>query len=132
MPIKPENKKRYPANWQEIRSRIQSRAKDKCEWCGVVNHSWINSKTRMMCLSDEENAIRVVCTVAHMDHTPENCADENLFFLCQKCHLKYDAPHRIETISASRLKGQIRIPFLPEPVKIYPGCRRSAAMVPEL
>lgn len=36
-------------------------------------------------------AIRVVLTVAHLDHTPENCADENLLAMCQRCHLKLDA-----------------------------------------
>jgi hypothetical protein len=39
MPIKPENKNRYPKNWLEIRERIRNRAKDKCEKCGVRNHS---------------------------------------------------------------------------------------------
>ena len=30
-------------------------------------------------------------TVAHLDHTPENCSDpDNLKALCQKCHLNYD------------------------------------------
>ena len=120
MPIKPENKNRYPSNWKEIRLRIQTRAKDKCEWCGVVNHSWINRNSREICLSDEEFAIRVVCTVAHMDHIPENCDDNNLFFLCQKCHNHYDTPHRKETIRNNQLKNQIPISFFPEPVKIYP------------
>ena len=36
----------------------------------------------------------VVLTVAHLDHTPENCADENLLHLCQQCHNRYDAPMR--------------------------------------
>lgn len=39
MPIKPENKKLYPADWPQIRERIRSRAKDKCENCGVHDHS---------------------------------------------------------------------------------------------
>lgn len=39
MPIKPENKNLYPADWPEIRERIRIRAKDRCELCGVRNHS---------------------------------------------------------------------------------------------
>ena len=39
MPIKQENKDRYPSNWHEIRERIRQRAKNKCEWCGVSNYS---------------------------------------------------------------------------------------------
>ena len=38
MPIRPENKKLYPANWKEIRKEIQLRAGDKCEICGIENH----------------------------------------------------------------------------------------------
>lgn len=39
MPIKPENKKLYPDNWTIIRDRIRKRAKDRCENCGVHDHS---------------------------------------------------------------------------------------------
>ena len=39
MPIKPENKKRYPPNWAEIRGRILQRAGYRCEQCGVANHA---------------------------------------------------------------------------------------------
>lgn len=31
MPIKPENKRRYPDNWNEIRGSILQRAGHKCE-----------------------------------------------------------------------------------------------------
>jgi hypothetical protein len=41
MPIRPEDKNRYPKNWPEIRERIKARAGDKCEWCGVPNHHYI-------------------------------------------------------------------------------------------
>ena len=39
MPIKPENKKRYPANWKEIRKDILKRADNKCEFCGIENYA---------------------------------------------------------------------------------------------
>lgn len=109
MPIKPENKHLYPGNWNEIRERIRTRAMDKCEWCGVVNHSWINKYTREICLQDEENAVRVICTTAHLDHNPENNSDDNLAFLCQKCHNNYDAPHRKQTRKNSKLTGQLTL-----------------------
>jgi 5-methylcytosine-specific restriction endonuclease McrA len=111
MPIKLENKNRYPDNWLEIRERIRIRANDKCENCGVVNHSWINRITREMCLSDEHDAIRVVCTTAHLDHTPENCEDDNLKFLCQRCHNRYDIKHRKETRHNTRMKDQLEMSF---------------------
>lgn len=40
MPIKPENKKRYPINWKtEIRPAILRRAQYLCECCGIHNHA---------------------------------------------------------------------------------------------
>lgn len=39
MPIKPENRNRYPADWPEIRARILARAWNRCEWCGARNYA---------------------------------------------------------------------------------------------
>ena len=64
-----------------------------------------------MCLSDEHDAIRVVCTTAHLDHTPENCEDDNLKFLCQRCHNRYDIKHRKETRHNTRMKDQLEMSF---------------------
>jgi hypothetical protein len=86
MPIKKENLKRYPKNWPEIRARIKARAGNKCEICGAENGQ-----------PNPATGARVVCTVMHLDHTPENCADRNLKFGCQLCHNRYDAKHRAET-----------------------------------
>ena len=43
---------------------------------------------------------KVVLTVMHLDHQPENNVDENLLAGCQRCHNKYDAPMRREGIRA--------------------------------
>lgn len=41
--------------------------------------------------------IKIVLTVAHVhDHNPENCDDENLAHLCQRCHNRHDATMRID------------------------------------
>jgi 5-methylcytosine-specific restriction endonuclease McrA len=81
MPIRPENKDRYPKDWKQISLRIRERAGQKCEDCGVENYSI-------------RDGSKIVLTVAHLDHTPENCADENLKAWCQRCHNRYDAPMR--------------------------------------
>jgi hypothetical protein len=39
MPIRPENKARYPKDWKQISLRIRARADNKCEDCGVENYS---------------------------------------------------------------------------------------------
>ena len=112
MPIKPENKARYPENWStEIVPRIRKRSRNCCENCGLPNYSWVNSQTRELGLQDEENAVRIVLTVAHLDHTPENCSDENLIHLCQKCHNSYDAYHRQCTRKATIAKGNLKLEF---------------------
>jgi hypothetical protein len=53
--------------------------------------------------------IVIVCTVAHLDHTPENCDDNNLAFLCQQCHNRHDTQHRKQTVRDGRNKGQIKL-----------------------
>lgn len=96
MPIKPENKGRYPANWKQIRETILQRANNCCEFCGVQNHTYrLNPFTG--------KTVRIVLTVAHLDHTPENCSPENLRALCQRCHNRYDAEHRKETRKQSKV-----------------------------
>jgi hypothetical protein len=37
MPIRPENRSRYPADWPQISAAIRDRAGDRCEACGVEN-----------------------------------------------------------------------------------------------
>lgn len=83
MPIRPENRARYPRDWKIISKRIRIRAGSRCEFCGIPDGD----------VQPGSGAI-VVLTVAHMDHVPENCSDENLKALCQKCHNSYDAEHR--------------------------------------
>jgi 5-methylcytosine-specific restriction endonuclease McrA len=55
--------------------------------------------------------IVIVLTVAHLDHHPENCADDNLDSLCQRCHNIYDRPHRNETMHLTRKRGQLELQF---------------------
>lgn len=124
MPIKPENKARYPKDWQAIRERIRARSGDKCEWCGVKNGAigYREDDGRFVMLSDGmdnldfsvDNAvedgfkvIKIVLTVAHVhDHNPENCDDDNLAHLCQRCHNKHDAPMRRQHAAESRKSGK--------------------------
>lgn len=54
------------------------------------------------CDAEGNRWIVIILTVAHLDHVPENCADDNLRFWCQRCHLSYDAEHHAQTAYASR------------------------------
>ena len=124
MPIKEENKKLYPENWKEIREAILKRANNKCEFCGVENHAlgFRNYKGEFIKLNenpkdnDEDDVLnnhifRIVLTIAHLDHNPENNNSENLRALCQKCHLNYDKEHHAETRRKTKeLKsGQLKL-----------------------
>ena len=84
MPIKKENRHRYPPRkkWLQIRHQILNRANHHCEFCGVKNYS-------------VRNNARIVLAVAHLDQQPENNHMNNLAALCQKCHLKHDEPFRL-------------------------------------
>jgi 5-methylcytosine-specific restriction endonuclease McrA len=92
MPIRPENKDRYPKDWKQISLRIRQRAGNKCEDCGVDNYSI-------------RDGSKIILTVAHLDHTPENCSNENLRAWCQRCHNRYDAPVRRQGIKQRRREG---------------------------
>lgn len=46
--------------------------------------------------------VRVVLTVAHLNHTPGDDRDDNLAALCQWCHLHYDHSHHKTTRSTRK------------------------------
>ena len=108
MPIRPEERKRYPKDWAEISLRVRRDAEWTCEWCSAIDG-----------LPHPTTGATVVLTVAHLDHTPENCQRSNLRALCQKCHNAYDAPHRRagiirRRVHAEEAAGQIRLYGLEE------------------
>jgi hypothetical protein len=130
MPIKPENRLRYPANWKEIREQILARAGNCCEQCKVQNGTQILrgdglfagtfqtadadvfdaetgryiGKVRMS-VYQVKRTVNIVLTIAHLDHEPENCDPSNLRALCQMHHLRYDAAHHVETARETRRRA---------------------------
>ena len=100
MPILPENRHRYPGGspqskeWRAIVRKIRARSDDRCE-------GWrfgIFPECRAANLQPHPvTGSRVVLTVAHLNHRPEDCSDENLAHGCQRCHNSYDAEHRART-----------------------------------
>jgi len=106
MPISAENAARYPKDWRAISERIKLRAAMRCEGvpgqpaCGAI-HGERHPITGAV----------VVLTVAHLNHQPEDCADENLRALCQRCHNRYDVKHRrgnaSRTLRAKKHNGEL-------------------------
>lgn len=118
MPIKPENRARYPKNWRDIVAQVRERSGNRCEGsplypdCRAPN-GWIrNRRTGELTedgmlaeaweFADGDKVSVIVLTTGHLDHAPENCDLENLRHWCQRCHLAYDAEHHKQTAYATR------------------------------
>lgn len=123
MPIKPEKKALYPADWKQIRARILERANHRCEQCGVLNHAigardaeggwhdleecsdWWETEGEGL----EKNSIQIVLTIAHVENPdPADCRDENLRALCQRCHNRLDMPMRQANAAETRRQKRAR------------------------
>ncbi len=109
MPIRPERKHLYPADWPEISRKIRDRAGNRCEGspaypdCRAANGE-----------SHPDTGSIVVLTVGHLNHDPRDCRDENLRAWCQKCHNFYDMPTRAKNRKLAKIRmleenGQLRI-----------------------
>lgn len=120
MPIRPENKGLYPANWKEVVAGIRERSGNRCEACGVINGERIQRNQdgslwryevapeicyhigptgrhfRVRSPGEWKPAFRVILTVAHLDHDPRNNDPANLRHWCQYHHNQHDAAHRAE------------------------------------
>lgn len=119
MPIKPENRHRYPADWKQRRLKVLERAGNRCELCGAPNGEHISRMKNAPAVykvlpyphdrynpSEYREPIRVVLTVAHLDPT-YHCHDlPCLLALCQRCHLKIDAHIRHQARAALRGEGE--------------------------
>lgn len=144
MPIRAELRHHYGRVWREVtRPRILARAKNKCEQCGVPNHKtvtrvdgwwmewdtsagasvWWRSPTGMIFLNANDapekpaRTVRIVLTIAHLNHVAGDDRDENLKALCQWCHLNYDLGHHHETRAARKDAARPLLTPNPMPTK---------------
>lgn len=131
MPIKPENRARYPADWRAIRDAVLLDAEFRCEHEGCAArqyavgywhlidgvHRWHEWITPAPTFSEARQAaaelffergdldgkpIVIVLTVAHLNHLPEDCRRDNLRCMCQRHHLAHDAEHHRANAQATR------------------------------
>ncbi|MBV0920649.1 hypothetical protein KC238_25670 [Mycobacteroides chelonae] len=104
MPIRPENRGRYPKDWPEISRRIRfERAQGRCECEGeCLRGTHLDRCPNVNGQPAYGTGSRVLLTVAHLNHTPEDCRDENLKAMCQGCHLHYDLEHHAQTRQRAR------------------------------
>lgn len=111
MPIRPENRARYPSDWKAISLRIRfERAGGRCECDGKCGreHEGGRCDARHGFPHPETSSL-VVLTTAHISDEVEDCSDENLFAACQRCHNRYDAPKRAAGVAARREAERRRV-----------------------
>lgn len=103
----PIDRRRYPANWNEISQAVRRAAGFQCESCQV--------KAGAMRISVRNNLYREKIGVAHLgvmreDGTPGDksdtmdCREINLAALCMRCHLNFDRVDNIRKQRENRLK----------------------------
>lgn len=80
----PMDRSLYPDDWDSIARRVKDSALWVCQGCG--------KQCRRP--GEEFDTHKRTLTVAHLNHTPMDCRDENLRALCAPCHLRYDAPEK--------------------------------------
>lgn len=115
---------KYHKDWKTvIRPDILARAENRCECCKIANGSIVirgtfegkdcyqdmdgfcydanNSEYLGGCYLGEvhptNKIIKVVLTIAHLDHDVDNNDYSNLKAMCQRCHLRYDVSHHRRT-----------------------------------
>jgi 5-methylcytosine-specific restriction endonuclease McrA len=114
-PIRAADKRRYPRNWSQISKAVRKeRAGDRCECAGECG---TGHEGRCEARNGQPHPVTgstVVLTVAHRDRTPENCAYDNLFAACQRCHLAYDAEqHRASAAWTRAGRPDIQLELFP-------------------
>lgn len=137
MTFRPE---RYPKNWPAIRAGIIARAGNRCERCRAPNGVTIargepdtrdegtymlergevfdaeTGEPRGVARGSEYEAarfVRVILTVAHLDHDEGNNDPSNLAALCQLHHLRHDAADnaRRRRVRVAKERGQAPLPL---------------------
>jgi hypothetical protein len=84
MPIRAENRDRYPPEWPLISLLVRLCAGWRCEWCNAEQGR-----------PNPATGSRVVLTVAHvLNDDPADVRPANLACLCQLCHNRHDAKSR--------------------------------------
>lgn len=125
MPIRSTERARYPKQWPTIRARILARADGRCEFT-CADGSRCNAPDRELIFRRRANleewrmpngsdcgeadpdckGVVVVLTVAHLNHEPEDCRDDNLRAGCQLHHLRYDVAHHMRNAARTRRAGK--------------------------
>ncbi len=111
MPIRPENRARYPKQWKTMVARAAERSGGRCECDGKCGQ--VHDDGRCDAINGQphpQTGSKVVLTLAHEHGVPlEETSIERMFHACQRCHNRYDAPMRRAGI-VQRARAALGIP----------------------
>lgn len=114
MPIRPSERARYPRDWPAIAASIRARAGDRCECMGECGlHTTTGRCVEVNRAVGVHTRGRIVLTVAHLNHAPEDCDPANLRAMCQRCHLRYDRDHHARNAAATRAAKSPQVRMFP-------------------
>lgn len=105
---------RYSEDWESVSLAIRERAEQRCECTGqcgarhtdtrcdapngtridrdvLRSWQWRRHVCDSMCITEKCWGVKVILTVAHVDHNERNNDPANLLALCQRCHLTLDS-----------------------------------------
>jgi hypothetical protein len=106
----PYDRSLYPPDWPAISRRIRARAGGQCECTGECGLHRAHPGPRRCVERNGAPAIwakgRVVLTVAHLNHDPADCRDENLKAMCNRCHLRYDTALHVRHAATTRVRAR--------------------------
>ncbi|NQU67598.1 MAG: hypothetical protein HQ510_06615 [Candidatus Marinimicrobia bacterium] len=92
---------------------ILKRAGNQCEECGVENYALGRRDDAGKFHYEPDNYkrqhLKIILTIAHLDHAITNNRFNNLRAWCQFCHLNYDRSHHQITRKYGQLEKQISL-----------------------
>jgi len=120
-PIRASQRDKYPADWPAVRARILARADGCCEF-PLANGTRCNAPDGALvfrahrdperwrpphggdCGGADPDAygVKIVLTIAHLNHHIADCRDENLKAGCQLHHLRHDKHEHARNAAATR------------------------------
>lgn len=129
----PMDRAKYPKDWTAISNRVRQRAGQRCERCKAPNGASVARADGCYMLTDgsvfsdvdgapmgkargsefpAKKHLRIVLTVAHLDHDSMGTDETRMQALCQKCHLAYDRDQHTASAKATR-RGRKAVGNLP-------------------
>ena len=131
--IRKEMKHLYlpPKEWAALRKDRLEQHDHKCARCRVPNGMrvwrrgdlWQNEYPGHFFEHSGWRKVKIVLTIAHLDHDPTHNEPGNTLPLCQLCHNRHDAKHRAEGRRARKMNSLAEIRAAMEEMR---GCTEDS------